>query len=93
MTKKFFDRYKVIDVDTHITEPADIWTERVASKWGNKVPHIRQVEGRDMWFIGDQPAGGPGFYTMAGHDDTYPNVPMGYDDIPRRPTTRRPGSS
>ena len=73
----------VIDVDTHITEPEGVWTDRVSSKWGNKVPHIRRLEGRDMWFIGDQPAGGPGFYTMAGHDDTYPNVPMGYDDIPK----------
>ena len=83
MTEKMFNRYKVIDVDTHITEPAGVWTDRVASKWGNKVPHIRRIEGRDMWFIGDTPAGGPGFYTMAGHDDTYPNVPMGYDDIPK----------
>ena len=82
MTEKMFDRYKVIDVDTHITEPPGVWTDRVASKWGNNVPHIRQIEGRDMWFIGDTPAGGPGFYTMAGHNDTFPNVPMGYDDIP-----------
>ena len=82
MSQKLFERYKVIDIDTHITEPPDVWTARVASKWGNKVPHIRQLEGRDMWFIGDMPAGGPGFYTMAGHDDTYPNVPMGYNDIP-----------
>lgn len=82
MSRKFFQRYKVIDIDTHITEPAEVWTARVSSKWGDKVPHIRRIEGRDMWFIGDQPSGGPGFYTMAGHHDTYPNVPMGYDDIP-----------
>jgi predicted TIM-barrel fold metal-dependent hydrolase len=82
VTEKLFDRYKVIDIDTHITEPAGVWTERVSSKWGDKVPHIRQFQGRDMWFIGDQVVGGPGFYTMAGHDDTFPDVPMGYDAIP-----------
>jgi predicted TIM-barrel fold metal-dependent hydrolase len=82
VSQKFFEKYKVIDVDTHITEPEGVWTDRVASKWGNKVPHIRRIEGRDMWFIGDEPAGGPGFYTMAGHTGTYPDVPMGYDDIP-----------
>ena len=82
MSQKLFEKYKVIDVDTHITEPATVWTDRVASKWGNLVPHIRQVDGRDFWFIGDTPAGGPGFYTMAGHTGTYPDVPMGYDDIP-----------
>ena len=26
--------------------------------------------------------GGPGFYTMAGHNGTFPEVPLGYDDIP-----------
>ncbi|MBB84167.1 MAG: amidohydrolase [Deltaproteobacteria bacterium] len=82
MSEKLFSKYKVIDVDTHITEPATVWTDRVSSKWGNKVPHIQQIEGRDFWFIGDEPAGGPGFYTFAGHDDTYPNAPLGYDSIP-----------
>lgn len=82
MSQRLFEKYKVIDVDTHITEPAGVWTDRVSSKWGNKVPHIREVEGRDMWFIGDMPAGGPGFYTMAGHTGTFPDVPHGYDDIP-----------
>lgn len=82
MSTKLFEKYKVIDIDTHITEPPDVWTDRVASKWGNKVPHIRRVEGRDLWFIGDTPSGGPGFYTMAGHTGTFPDVPMGFDDIP-----------
>ena len=36
MSNKIFERYKVIDVDTHITEPATVWTDRVASKWGAK---------------------------------------------------------
>ena len=57
MSEKLFSKYKVIDVDTHITEPATVWTDRVSSKWGNKVPHIQQIEGRDFWFIGDEPAG------------------------------------
>ena len=82
MGQKLFQKYKVIDVDTHITEPRDTWTARVSSKWGDKVPHIEEVEGRDVWFIGDMPVGGPGFYTFAGHDDTYPNAPLGYDSIP-----------
>ncbi len=83
MGQKLFQKYKVIDVDTHITEPRDTWTDRVSSKWGDKVPHIKQVEGRDVWFIGDMPVGGPCFYTFAaGHDDMYPTDPLGYDSIP-----------
>ncbi|MCR9095786.1 MAG: amidohydrolase [bacterium] len=82
MSQRHFEKYKVIDVDTHITEPPGVWTDRVASKWGDKIPHIKKVEGMDMWFIGDEPAGGPGWVTMAGHTGTFPDVPMGYDDIP-----------
>ena len=48
MAQKIFDRYKVIDTDTHITEPGDVWTSRVSSKWGNKVPHIQRIDGRDF---------------------------------------------
>ena len=33
MSESYFEQYKVIDVDTHITEPAGVWTDRVSSKW------------------------------------------------------------
>ncbi len=77
-----FDRYRVIDIDTHITEPADVWTARVAKKWGDRVPHIRAVNGVDLWFIGDQPCGMPGAYSAAGHDGTYPDMRKSYREIP-----------
>ena len=37
-----FDRYRVIDVDSHVSEPADVWTSRVSSRWGDSVPHIER---------------------------------------------------
>ena len=82
MTQKHFEKYKVIDIDTHITEPADVWTSRVASKWRDKVPQVREVDGMELWFIGDQPVGAPGAFTMAGHNDTFPNFPKGFDVLP-----------
>ena len=39
----FFDEYRVIDVDTHVTEPPDVWTSRVASKWKDRVPRVERV--------------------------------------------------
>ena len=51
-----FERYKVIDVDTHVTEPPDVWTSRVSSKWGDLVPHVVRMGKKDMWMIGDKPA-------------------------------------
>ena len=36
------DAYRVIDTDTHVIEPYDLWTSRLdVGKWGDKVPHVR----------------------------------------------------
>jgi len=80
-SSSLFDRIKTIDVDTHITEPPDVWTSRVSKKWGDVVPHVKRLDGRDLWCIGDQMIGGPGFTTMAGFNGSYPECPMGFDDI------------
>jgi len=37
------DGYRLIDSDTHLTEPADVWTARVPAKWKDRVPHVRWV--------------------------------------------------
>jgi predicted TIM-barrel fold metal-dependent hydrolase len=82
MTEQLFDRYRAIDTDTHITEPPDLWTSRVSTKkWGDAVPQVKTVEGRDFWFIHDEVVGAPGFSTMAGFNGSVPEGPMGYDDI------------
>ena len=49
MPVELFQRYRVIDVDTHLTEPPDLWTSRVSSKWGEAVPHVENVGGTDLW--------------------------------------------
>ncbi len=83
MSQSIFDRFDVIDIDTHLTEPADVWTSRLSKKWGNQVPHIRTVDGKDLWFVGDLPVGMPGAYSMAGHTSTVPDFRDGYHDIPK----------
>ena len=30
----------IIDTDTHVVEPPDLWTSRLSSKWGDLVPHV-----------------------------------------------------
>jgi predicted TIM-barrel fold metal-dependent hydrolase len=78
-----FDRHRVIDVDTHVTEPADLWTSRVSRKWGDRVPHVRRVGPKDLWFVGERPIGAPGAYSVAGFDGTFPEFPDTYADVPR----------
>jgi len=47
---------KVIDVDTHFTEPPDLWTSRAPAKYKDKVPHMKTVDGASRWFVeGDNP--------------------------------------
>jgi predicted TIM-barrel fold metal-dependent hydrolase len=75
--------YQIIDVDTHLTEPHDVWTSRVAAKHRDRVPRVEQVEGRDLWFLGDQRIGAVGPTAPAGFDRHMPDMPAGYDEILR----------
>jgi uncharacterized protein len=34
----------IIDADSHVCEPPDAWTSRMASKWGDMIPHVRRIE-------------------------------------------------
>jgi len=78
-----FDRFRVIDVDTHLTEPPDVWTARVPGPLRDKVPHIERHDGQDAWFADGNRIGAPGYYSMAGFDGVLPaSVPLTYDDIP-----------
>jgi predicted TIM-barrel fold metal-dependent hydrolase len=42
---------KVIDVDTHLTEPHDLWTSRAPRGWEERVPQVKQVDGRPQWVV------------------------------------------
>ncbi len=57
-TKDVIGDFAVIDVDTHLSEPHDLWTSRAPAKWRDVVPQIKMVDGRRTWFIdGDQVIG------------------------------------
>lgn len=43
----------VIDVDTHYTEPADLWTSRAPARWKDQVPQVKVVDGKRIWCIAD----------------------------------------
>jgi hypothetical protein len=93
LAHSLFDRMKPIDVDTHITEPPDVWTARVSKKWGDQVPHIKHIDGRDLWLVGDQMIGGPGFTTAAGFKGSYPEFRNGFHDIPKSSWDAKRGST
>jgi len=37
-----FADLKVVDADTHITEPWDLWSSRVSGKWKTLLPHVKE---------------------------------------------------
>jgi predicted TIM-barrel fold metal-dependent hydrolase len=43
---------KIISVDDHIVEPADVWTSRMPAKFVDAAPHIVQAPMPDVTFVG-----------------------------------------
>ena len=43
--------YRLVDADTHINEPPDLWTSRVASRLRDRVPRMEQLEQGDAWVM------------------------------------------
>jgi uncharacterized protein len=45
------DGLRVIDADTHLTEAHDLWTKRAPAAYRDRVPQVKDVDGRPMWIV------------------------------------------
>jgi len=71
----------VIDVDSHITEPADLWTSRVARRHVEHVPHVaRNADGKDVWLLDDRQISVVGMTAVAGWDAPFPAGPATFEE-------------
>jgi uncharacterized protein len=70
----------VIDADSHITEPSDVWTSRVPSRYRDDVPHVVRLGTADTWVLGDQRLTPVGVTAPAGWPTFPPEYPQTYDD-------------
>ena len=72
----------IIDTDTHVVEPPDLWTSRVSAKWGDKVPHVRwdDTAGEEAWFTSDTRLSAVGAPAMAGWHEYPPYHPRRWED-------------
>ena len=75
----------VIDVDAHITEPADVWTARVPARLRDRAPRLQRDDtGRDVWHVADStPLVPVGFTAVAGWPEPFPAGPRNMDEVPR----------
>ncbi|MFT3851338.1 MAG: amidohydrolase family protein [Ilumatobacteraceae bacterium] len=71
---------KIIDVDTHVVEPYDLWTSRVSVKrYGDLVPHVAWDENaqEDAWYFGDTRICGaahPAYFSWTDYPPNHPRV-------------------
>src|ERR1019366_7814043 len=42
---------KIIDADTHLTEPHDLWVRRAPAAWRDRVPQVKLLDGHMSWVI------------------------------------------
>ena len=73
--------HSFIDADTHITEPADVWTSRVPAKWKDLVPHVKWDEEarEECWYIQGNRIMGVGNTALAGWPEPFPEHPPTYE--------------
>ncbi|HUD17486.1 MAG TPA: amidohydrolase family protein [Acidimicrobiales bacterium] len=62
------DQVQVIDTDTHLTEPHDLWTGQAPASMIGRMPHVADVDGTAQWVIDDQILGRAGGGGVIGRD-------------------------
>jgi predicted TIM-barrel fold metal-dependent hydrolase len=75
---------QVIDVDTHVAEPYDLYTSRVSTKkWGDAVPRVEWDDAlqEDVWIADGQVLGGAAASCSAGWPEEPPKHPKRLSDV------------
>jgi predicted TIM-barrel fold metal-dependent hydrolase len=70
----------VIDADSHVTEPPDVWTARVPARYRDEVPHVERRGTADTWVLGDESLTPVGVTAPAGWPTFPPEYPQTYRD-------------
>src|SRR5690242_20181263 len=79
--RRLMTGYSIIDVDTHVTEPADTWTSRVPASMRDRVPQVaKDARGRDIWVIDGHRVSLVGLLATAGRGD-FMQYPSTFEDL------------
>jgi len=66
---------KIISSDSHVVEPPNLWEDRMDSKFGSKIPHLRRGDDEDpydWWYYDNIKVGPTGAIAAAGKRFTNP---------------------
>ncbi len=70
----------IIDADSHVTEPRDVWTSRVPARFRDEVPHVERTDGVDTWYLQGERLGTMGVSAPAGWPEHPPEYPPTLED-------------
>ena len=78
MTDTLVKDLRVIDTDTHVTEPPDLWTSRVPAACGTWCPPRTSIRdtGHHHWQVAGHWLPRSGFYAVAGLEGVPPDGPI-----------------
>lgn len=76
------EQIRVIDTDTHVVEPPDLWTSRLPARWGDLVPHVEwdEANAEEAWFVSGQRLAPVGGAAQAGWPEYPPLHPRRWED-------------
>lgn len=77
-------RIPIIDVDSHVMEPPDLWTARIdGEQFGNLVPHVRRDEraGVDRWYIGERRSSAVANFAVSNWKEFPPSYPQLLEEV------------
>lgn len=71
------DTVPIIDVDSHVAEPVDLWSSRLPSKYQDRAPSVAWDEAADdfRWKVGGVWLSAVGEYCTAGWREPFPSHP------------------
>jgi predicted TIM-barrel fold metal-dependent hydrolase len=72
----------IVDTDSHVTEPPDLWTSRLGQELQDIAPHTFFDERRqeERWQIGQRRLTGVGLFAMAGWKEFPPSNPKSLEE-------------
>jgi len=58
----------IVDADTHLTEPWDLWTSRTSGSYAERVPQVKDVDGHPSWVFDGKVVGPAGAVSVIDKD-------------------------
>jgi predicted TIM-barrel fold metal-dependent hydrolase len=72
----------IIDTDSHVTEPPNLWTSRLPARYQDEAPRVAWDDetSEHRWVIGDEVVSPAAFFATAGWKEYLPSYPPSLDD-------------